>query len=83
MKWMAAAEPLQAEPDTLRWPMDFDGLTHVLRTGRMETAGGWKEGRYQELVTPEEDSDGRSDGLAGTTAAEFLLHLTNRRFTSA
>ena len=57
MKWMAAAEPLQTEPDTLRWPMDFYGLPHVFRTSRMKTAGGWKEGGDQELVTPEEDSN--------------------------
>lgn len=78
MKWMAAAEPLQAEPDTLRWPMDFDGLTHVLRTGRMETAGGWEERRDQELVASQEDGNAFSGGFG-----EFLLHLMKRRFTSA
>jgi len=62
---MAAAQPLQSEPDTLRWPVDFDSLSHVLRTGRMETAGGWKEGGYQALVASEEESNALGNSAGG------------------
>jgi hypothetical protein len=39
MKRMAAAEPLQAEPDALRRPMAENGLPHVVRARRIKAAG--------------------------------------------
>ena len=75
---MAAAEPFQAEPDTLRRPVDFNSLPHIFRTGRMEAAGGRKEWRDQELISPEEESKALADSLR-----DFSEHLMKRRRISA
>ena len=40
VKRMAAAQPFQTEPDTLRGPVDFDGFPHVIRARRIVSAGG-------------------------------------------
>jgi hypothetical protein len=60
---MAPAKALQSEPDALRRPVDFDGLPHVFRTGRVEAAGGREEWRNQELISPEEESKALTDAL--------------------
>ena len=78
MERMAAAEPFQAEPDTLRRPVDFNGLPHIFRTGRMEAAGGRKERRDQELISPEDESESLTDALR-----DFSEHLIKRRRISA
>lgn len=82
VKRVAAAQPLYAEPDTLRRPVDFDGLPHVLRAGRVEAAGGWKERRNQELVPSEDDKDG-SAAASSESFCDCAEHLMNRRLTSA
>jgi len=59
MKRMAAAKPLQAEPDSLRRPVQLNCLTHVLRARRMEAAGRGKKRGDHAFVDDEESDESR------------------------
>ena len=56
---VAAAEPLQAEPDSLRRPVELNCLTHIFRTRGMEAAGRGKKRRDHALVDDEESDESR------------------------
>ena len=85
---MAAGEPLQTKPDTLRRPVDFDGLAHVHRAGRVIAAGGREKGGEEALVETQgggqDPGDGAGAGGIGTGGrGDFWLHREKRRCTSA
>ena len=50
MKGMAARQAAEPHPDALGSAVALDGLAHVIRTGRIETAGGGQQGRDTKLI---------------------------------
>jgi hypothetical protein len=67
---MAAAKPLQTEPDSVRRPVKLNRLAHVFRTRRIKAAGRGKQGGNHAFVDGEESDESR-------------LQRTKRRRTSA
>jgi hypothetical protein len=57
---MTTGEPSQTEPDTLRRPVYFDRLSHVIRTRGIKAAGGREQRRDHAFVGNEESDETRA-----------------------
>src|ERR1700749_2737352 len=50
VKRVTAAKALQAQPYSFRRSVSFNCFAHILRTRRIEAAGGWKERGNQSIL---------------------------------
>src|SRR5436190_13923059 len=57
VKWMAAAKSSQAQPNATSDAVDVDGVTHVFRTGRIESASRGQQRRDHAFVYGQEQED--------------------------
>jgi len=75
MKWMAAAEPFQPQPDAAQDTVSRDGVHHVLRTGRPEAARRRQPGRNGCFI--------KSQQAENDHARHRSISLSNCRVNSA
>jgi len=71
---MAAAQALHAEPQTAPGTEPFNRFPHVIRAGRIETAGGRQKRGHSRLIYAQKADQGRTQSC--------LEHLLNRRSIS-
>src|ERR1700761_5511980 len=75
VKRVTAAKALQAQRYSLRRSVSFNCFAHILRTRRIEAAGGWQERGNQSLVPAEGDDEASPDI---SVDAEARAHLIKR-----
>ena len=69
MERVAFRQTPYSHPESSRRAVRFYGLHHVLRTRRIEAAGGWQEWRNQSLIPAEGEDETSPDTSVEAEAA--------------